>query len=65
MFGKILRKKKDDKNESSKELLEVSKKIESMNLTEMRTYVNNKISNFAISLLQSLKFYYLHMFSSL
>jgi len=51
MFGKILGKKKDDKNESSKELLEVSKKIESMNLTEMRTYVNNKISSFEISTL--------------
>jgi len=48
MFGKILGKKKDD-NDNSNELLEATKKIQKMNLTEMRSYVNNKISTFKVS----------------
>ena len=49
MFSKIMGKKKEGDTQESKILNEVSKKIEPMNLTEMRTYVNNKILNFEVS----------------
>ena len=49
MFSKIMGKKKEGDTQESKVLKEVSKKIEPMNLTEMRTYVNNKILNFEVS----------------
>ena len=48
MFGKILGTKKDE-NKNSNELLEASKRVQNMNLIEMRTYVNDKISTFKIS----------------
>jgi len=41
--------KKNDKKGQSKELQEAIRKVESMNLTEMRTYVNNKITSFEVS----------------
>ena len=43
MFGKILGKKKDDTSEEEKRISEVIEKISKMNLTEMRSYVNNKL----------------------
>jgi hypothetical protein len=48
MFGKILGTKKDE-NKNSNELLEASKRVQNMNLIEMRTYVNDKISTFKIN----------------
>ncbi len=49
MFSKILGKKKEDKEDITKELREAISKVQNMNLTEMRSYVNNKISSFEVS----------------
>lgn len=47
MFGNILGKNKDEttKDNSNKEIIE---KVSKMNLTDMRTYVNNRIKDFEI-----------------
>jgi hypothetical protein len=42
MFGKLLGKKKETTNKEQKEHSELVEKISKMNLTEMRSYVNNK-----------------------
>ena len=47
MFGNILGKKKD--NRASSEAAKIDLKISKMNLTEMRSYVNNRLSDFKIS----------------
>ena len=47
MFSKILGKNKDE-SDASEHLLEISKKISKMNLTEMKSYVNNKIKDFEL-----------------
>ena len=44
MFGKILGKKKESTSEEEKEHTELIEKISKMNLTEMRSYVNNKLT---------------------
>ena len=44
MFGKILGKKKDATSEDEKEHTQLVEKISTMNLTEMRTYVNDKLA---------------------
>lgn len=46
MFGKILGKKDSDNKTSSKEELDLIDTISTMNLTEMRVYVNNKMSKY-------------------
>ena len=48
MFSKLLG-KKNEKDVQSKELQEAISKVNNMNLTEMRTYVNNKIPSFAVT----------------
>ncbi len=48
MFKKILGKKEQTKGES-KEFSEALSKVQNMNLTEMRIYVNNKIASFPVS----------------
>ena len=47
MFSKILGKTKE--SDKSKEFTEAVSKVENMNLTEMRSYVNNKIASFQVS----------------
>jgi len=47
MFGNILGKKKDNKSED--ESSNILEKVSKMNLTEMRTYVNNKVPDFEIT----------------
>ncbi|MDF1875981.1 hypothetical protein JHD48_09560 [Sulfurimonas sp. SAG-AH-194-I05] len=47
MLSKILGKNKDS-SEENKKLTELTDKVDNMNLTEMRAYVNNKLKNFAI-----------------
>ena len=47
MFSKILGKTKE--SDKSKELTEAISKVENMNLTEMRSFVNNKIASFEVS----------------
>jgi len=44
MFGKILGKKKEETSEEEKAHTELIEKVSKMNLTEMRSYVNNKIT---------------------
>ncbi len=41
MFSKILGKKKEGESEQTKEHLEIINKVSKMNLTEMRSFVNN------------------------
>ena len=47
MFGNILGKKKDNTNVD--ENANIALKVSKMNLTEMRSYVNNKLNNFEIT----------------
>ncbi len=47
MFGNILGKKKD--NTEAKENTEIALKVSKMNLTEMRSYVNNRVNDFEIT----------------
>jgi Ni,Fe-hydrogenase III component G len=49
MFSKVLGKNKSKQSEESEKLIQAREKIANMNLTEMRTYVNNKISTFEVS----------------
>lgn len=49
MFSKLLRKKNEKDAAQSKKLREAISKVNNMNLTEMRTYANNKISSFAVT----------------
>jgi len=44
MFGKLLGSKKDETSEEEKHIAEQLAKISRMNLTEMRSYVNNKLT---------------------
>ena len=44
MFGNILGKKKDNTNVD--ENANIALKVSKMNLTEMRSYINNKLNNF-------------------
>ena len=48
MFSKIMKKKKNE-SEEDKINAEILEKISKMNLTEMRTYVNNRIKDFEVS----------------
>jgi hypothetical protein len=48
MFSSILGKAKVKKGDENKEHKELVDKISKMNLTDMRSYINNKISNFEI-----------------
>lgn len=48
MFAKILGKVKGSVNDEDKEHQELVDKISKMNLTDMRTYVNNKVPDFSI-----------------
>lgn len=48
MFGSILGKKKDKTTQEVKNK-EIFEKVSKMNLTEMRTYINNRIKDFEIS----------------
>ncbi len=43
MFSKLLGKKKESIGKENQEKAELLKKISTMNLTEMRSYINNKI----------------------
>ena len=47
MFGNILGKKEDAPEQNEKAL--ITQRVSSMNLTEMRSYVNNKIDEFKIT----------------
>jgi len=49
MFSKLMGKKSEKKSES-RELQEAMSKVDNMNLTEMRSYVNNKISSFEVTI---------------
>ena len=49
MFGSILGRKKEDISTEDKGHQELVEKISKMNLTEMRSYINNKIKDFEIS----------------
>jgi hypothetical protein len=48
VFAKILGKVKGSVNDEDKEHQELVDKISKMNLTDMRTYVNNKVPDFSI-----------------
>ena len=48
MFSKILGRKKDDASSHDKEQFEIVEKISKMNLTDMTSYVKNKISTFKL-----------------
>ena len=48
MFGKLLG-KSEENSDSDSEYEEVFQKISKMNLTEMRSYVNNNIKDFEVS----------------
>jgi len=48
MFKNLLGKKTSSSNEP-KEVLELREKISKMNLTEMKTYINNRISDLKVS----------------
>ena len=49
MFGSILGRKKEEISTEDKEHQELVEKISKMNLTEMRSYINNKIKDFEVS----------------
>jgi hypothetical protein len=49
MFSKILGKKKSEAEGSNKEHAELAERVSKMNLTDMRSYVKNKIPNFEVS----------------
>jgi len=49
MFNAILGRKKEDVGEGDKIHAELIAKISKMNLTEMRSYINNKIKDFDVS----------------
>ncbi|MEO1938655.1 MAG: hypothetical protein ABGW85_08505 [Sulfurimonas sp.] len=49
MFGSILGRKKEEISAEDKEHQELVEKISKMNLTEMRSYINNKIKDFEVS----------------
>jgi len=48
MFSKILGKKKETTSQEDKKKVQLLDKISKMNITEMRSYVNNKIETFPI-----------------
>ena len=48
MFSKILGKKKETTSQEDQEKAELLEKISTMNLTEMKSYVNNRIEKFPI-----------------
>ena len=48
MFSNLLGKNKEEASED-KEYLALVEKISKMNLTDMRSYVNNKLNDFAIT----------------
>ena len=49
MFGSILGRKKEEISTEDKEHQELVEKISKMNLTEMRSYINDKIKDFEVS----------------
>ena len=49
MFKSILGRKKEETSEESADHAVLAEKISKMNLTEMRSYIRNKIQNFEVS----------------
>jgi Ni,Fe-hydrogenase III component G len=49
MFSAIMGRKKEDISEEDKDHAELVAKISKMNLTEMRSYINNKMKDFPVS----------------
>lgn len=48
MFGNILGKKKSELSSEDSTVAELVEKISKMNLTDMRTYINNRVLNFEV-----------------
>ena len=49
MFDSLFGKNKDTDKESEDDLAQIVDRVSKMNLSEMRSYVNNKVTNLAIS----------------
>lgn len=49
MFSKLLGKKKETSTQEDQEKVELLHKISTMNLTEMKSYVNNRIGNLELN----------------